>query len=312
MNISDAQLMLRRYRWELFVNAFVDIMQISFQVIVFTTTSTYFWIFLIPHVFSNVFVFGFFSASGDSARATTATRTATISQIAESITLLSDSFLTLLIVYAIIECAAYGNVTFRSSLVFNAKLCQGPRYDGGFLQAVELVFSLGSIFLQANQLTTLEKVAKIQSPGSKGGITAVVISIALSFYTLSYLAYRAKYLLLFIDLFILATSGVAMFLQFMLPSMLLSRNEKALRILETVLYSLGWFTGLAMIAYLIADSTALCQPGSNTSTTCSFTDTVSIVIFCIFVFVRIITQLIFRFNATQEAAVAKMVGWKRK
>lgn len=123
-DISDATILLRRYRWELIVHEFVDIMQVSFQVILFTSTSTFLWIFLIPHVVSISMVFAFFAASDDSARSTPSQKTVTAAQLFKSITLLSDSILTLLIVYALIECAAYGKTLFNAPLLFGANLCQ--------------------------------------------------------------------------------------------------------------------------------------------------------------------------------------------
>ena len=264
--ISDAVSLIRRYRWEVFVNAFVDIMQIAFQVIIFTTTSTYLWIFLLPHILSNALIFSFFTTSDDNARTPRASKIVYAAQIIEALTLLADTFLVLLIIYAIVECAAYGNKDFQTSLLFGANLCQGPRYDGGFVQAIELVFAIGSIFLQISQLMTLEKVAKIQSDKYKGGLTFVIISIALSMYTVSYLAYRMKYLLLSLDVFALVASSSAMLLQSVLPATKLTKKEHSLQILDIILYCVGWLTSLGIVIYVIVDKVSVCRTREDGST----------------------------------------------
>ena len=313
--MSDAPLLIRRYRWELYVNAFVDLLQVVLQVVIYTASATYLWVLLFPHVVSIVAVFTFFSTSDDSGRSRAAGATAFVSQVSIALTLLTDAFLALLLAYSIVECAAFGHTTFRTAFMFGTNICQGPRYDGGFVEALTLVLAAGSVLVQTSQLMTLEKVARLQSPTQKGGFVFVILTIALSMYTYAFLLYREKYVFVFLDTVSLTTSGFAMFLQFMLPAnTMLDQNQKQLKILDYVLYASGWVVSLTLVALVIADKAAGCPHGGDgdLSTSCTFSDTFGVVCFCIIVFLRVVTQMVFRFVSFQDDGVTSKFGLKRR
>jgi hypothetical protein len=276
-------------------------MQVAIQLIVYTTSKSFLWVLLLPHIPSIIAIFTFFATNSGKIAAN-------IAQLCLSFTLLTDSMLLLVLAYAMIECTANGKSVYNLSILFGSNICQGSSYDGGLTEALSIVFTLGSITLQGSQLISIENYIKVKFSGL-GGLAGLVITFALYMYTTSFLLHNQKYLIFAADVI----SGLCALIAFGLQhkDLMMAETTKKIRttltIIEYFFYVGGFVLSLGIAAFVIADTVALCNKKEtsnamlNQALFCTFTSTLSASFFGVIILVRMLIQFIIRFSTSQVA-----------
>ena len=252
MDNTDEAIMANRLRWELYINAYIDLMQISVQIVLYVISSSLFWIFLIPHCLSIISIFAFFTINGQQYNSI-------ISAVLHSVTLSTDMVLLLILVYAVIECAFSGKTTYTISSLFGFNICQGPTFDGGLVELICVLFVLASFWLQATQLTNLDKYIQYRHHWP-GGLSYAVISIVMYLFTITFLLYREKYLFFALELFSCISAIITITMHFLtLLTKYSSTKIKTFHNLEVLFFVLALLAAIVVGSFLLVDAVYQCR-----------------------------------------------------
>lgn len=179
MDAQQARERLRNARWEIYVDAFIDVLQATTQIVTMAVARSVLWTLLLPHVASNVLAFAAFSSRYSE-------RLARLYELSLAATLSGDALLLLSLSFAFAECVVRGRETYRMQIAFGTDVCAGGGFHLGIVETTLIGLTLGSIVLQARQLVS---VSSVLAGGSGRRFHIGVIGGVLFVYSLCFKAF---------------------------------------------------------------------------------------------------------------------------
>lgn len=183
---------VRLARWEIYVDAFTDILQAITQMVIFIGSRSALWLLVLPHVATNVLAFVVFQAGYRR-------DVAFFYQLALAFVLMTDGLLLLITSFAFYECVINNRESYSFALSFGTNVCTGTTFDMGVTDVILVGLILGSIMLQIRQLISVTKVGRSIDSQTQS-LQMVVFETVIFLYVLVMLAVAQMYPLLVVEI----------------------------------------------------------------------------------------------------------------